>query len=103
MTLEELLAHDPKMIGWTQVYPFISSKGIENVTTQELNKIIEITNGEIFGLESFVNIYNIVSANETNNQMAKWTKVTMICTVAVTAFTLLNLILFTLDFFNVIK
>lgn len=92
MTLEELLSH--KEYHYSRIHQFVAVKGIHNVTTEDLNKIIDKYGHDVLGIVDFFNLYNIVSTNEANQTMRKWTVTTGVLTIVVTVATVINLILF---------
>lgn len=73
---------------------YVTHQGIENIKTDDLNKIIQKTKGDILNFANFDFIYNIVSSNESNKVITKWTITTGVLTIIVTVATIVNLFLF---------
>lgn len=92
MTLEELLSYNE--YDYNKIHKFVVTKGLQNVTTDDLDKIVNTYGKDVLGIVDFFNLYNIVSTNDANKTMKKWTITTGVLTIIVTIATVLNLILF---------
>ncbi|PGE66895.1 hypothetical protein [Bacillus toyonensis] len=92
MTLEELLSYNE--YDYNKIHNFVVTKGLQNVTPDDLDKIVKKYGKEVLGIVDFFNLYSIVSSNYANKTMKKWTICTGIMTIIVTIATIINLILF---------
>lgn len=92
MNLEELLKLDRCTYG--AIHDYVVQTGIANISIQDLDKIIKRFGSDVFIIEGFYNLYSMVSANESNNTIRKWTITTGIMTVIVTIATVINLFLY---------
>jgi hypothetical protein len=95
MTLDEVLSYD--VYHYERIHKFVAQTGIQNVTVADLDKIIARYGHEILGIVDFFQLYNIVSSNESNRVMKRWTQLSGVCTVVVTVATIVNLIVFILS------
>jgi benzoyl-CoA reductase/2-hydroxyglutaryl-CoA dehydratase subunit BcrC/BadD/HgdB len=93
MTLEELLSYDH--YDYNKIHEFVATKGLNNVDVEDLDKIVKKYGKDVLRIVDFFNLYNIVSTNDANKTMKKWTIRTGIMTLIVTIATIVNLILFT--------
>ena len=73
MSLEELLNINPNHITSSDFERFFDKKGLGKVTKKELDRIVDTLGITVFYFSSFGKIYDLVSANDTNRTMGRWT------------------------------
>lgn len=92
MNVEELI--NKEIISPMDIIQLIESENINNLTTKDLDKLIEKTKGEVIRYDVFPFVYDVISTKESNKTLIRWTITTGVLTVIVTIATLVNLYLF---------
>lgn len=91
MTLDELL-NKTGDLSFHDYHKYIQAKGLDNISTEDFNLLIKRYGSEILMMPGFNEYYSIVSSNESNRVMIKWTKAIGIMTVIVVLATVLMLL-----------
>lgn len=92
MDIEQLLSYDA--YHYSRIHAFVAAKGLSNVTVTDLDRIVGKYGHEVMGIVDFFQLYSIVSTNDANRVMKRWSLITGVCTIVVTVATVLNLVLF---------